>query len=53
MMPDILWKNIRMPCCASDDRRLPLSAKLTDGDVDDVIEAVREIIKSNIKQEEI
>ena len=28
---------------------LPLSAKLTDEDVEDVIEAVREIIKSNVK----
>jgi len=31
---------------------LPLSAKLTDEDVEDVIEAVSEIIKSNVKQEE-
>lgn len=29
---------------------LPLSAKLTDEDVEDVIEAVRKIIKSNLKQ---
>lgn len=50
MMPDFLRKIIRMPCCASDDRRLPLSTKLTNEDVEDVIEAVEENIKSNVRR---